>query len=176
MFLFCLFFPIQAMEKAYATSFLLFTLDTQALSSALLSPWWRTRCCSWRKSSDSSERLLLDSPWAHMDPACGVSGCFPLQLGVQQAVRVPAAEHVFLRELTQPVSAVSDPWICHVGEPEAEAAKDGCWWAVSEGTYFWIHRPFVQTKVMGELFEAVRVMSKFGRASFGSEEWHLNQG
>lgn len=30
-----------------------------------------------------------------------------------------------LEEHTQPVSAVSDPWICHVGEPEAEAAKDG---------------------------------------------------
>lgn len=52
-----------------------------------------------------------------------------------------AAEHVCLKEHTQPVSAVSDPWICHVGEPEAEAAKDGCWREVSEGTYFWI--PFV---------------------------------
>lgn len=32
------FFPSQAMEKAYATNFLLFTLGTQELSSALSSP------------------------------------------------------------------------------------------------------------------------------------------
>lgn len=62
-----------------------------------------------------------------MDSACGLSGCFTLHLGVQQAVCVSAAEHMFLKENTQAVTAVSDPWICHMAEPEAEAVKDGCW-------------------------------------------------
>lgn len=106
-----------------------------------------------------------------MDSASGIP-----HLCVQQAACVSAAEHVFLKEHTQPVSAVSHPWICHVGEPEAEAAKDGCWWEVSEGVYFWVLEAFcVQAEVMGELFEAVRLMSEFGGASFGSEEWHLNR-
>lgn len=56
------------------------------------------------------------------------SWVFPLgSLVHSRAVCVSAAEHVFLKEHTQPVSAVSDPWIYHLGEPEAEVAKDGCW-------------------------------------------------
>lgn len=159
------------MEKACAISFLLFTLDTQELSSAPSSPWWRTRCCSWRKWRGGSARLLLDCPWTHLGPACGLPGCLPFAAGcfcVSCRACVSQGAH------TAPVSSLRS-----LNLPHRWTRGWGCkGWMLVRG--FWRHlfldsQAFcVHTKVMGELFEAGRLVSKFGRACFGSEEWHLN--